>query len=807
MFTSLKIKYPLLLRLFIWLILPAVIAILLSYTWLKANLPASDSVIHISGQHDAVSVSRDSWGVPNISAQADTDAFYALGVVHAQDRLWQMDYQRRLGKGRLAEILGVDALPNDKLMRTLGLDRASDLALNDLSSRTLAILNAYSKGVNQGISQMSMLPLEFYYYDILVEPWSPSDSLLLIKLMAMNLGANYQNELSNSILVKHLGLNKARELLDMDFEHTSDIEESVEELLSMSHFYKKLERQFQSTWEGIGSNAWVVSGQHTLSELPILSGDPHLRVSLPSTFYLAKLKGDDLNVSGATIPGVPAVIFGHNKNIAWSGTNLAADVQDIYLERQHLIDENLFEYDGKWVEADVKVEKIKVAQKFPAILRAPYKPIEWQVRSTKNGPLLSDVFGAQNSFSLKWSALDSVDKSLQSFIDINYAKSKEEFGSALEQHHAPALAFVYADIDGNIALYTAGKIPKRQKTSGQLPVSGWTSDYSWQGYVSFDAMPRQVNPKSGVIVTANNKLHGRDYPFIISNNWQPDYRAVRITNLLKEQIKNHKKFSLQDMAAIQTDVYDLHAEKVVPFLLTSDVKTSTEQKVVEILGKWNREMSSNSAGAAIFRAWSRHLNNRVVEDELKVELNYPARLSTLEHYRNSYKSKFILGVIEGKYGAWCDDVRTTEVESCQEILHLSLQDAIDELELLDGDNAQSWQWGDIHKVKLPHSVFGSHPYLAKIFNKEYPAVGSSFTVNVAGGSYSKNDGYVKNLGAAYRQLIDLGNLSGSRFVIDTGQSGNLFSSNYVDMVEIFANGEYVQINRNEQGKDEGVKEK
>ncbi|KZN34205.1 hypothetical protein N480_21620 [Pseudoalteromonas luteoviolacea S2607] len=735
------------------------------------------------------------------------DAFYALGFVHAQDRLWQMDYQRRLGKGRLAEIIGVSALPSDKLMRTLGLNKTSTTALDSLSERTLSILQAYSDGVNKGISAMSILPLEFYYYGVEAERWSPSDSLLLIKLMAMNLGANYQNELSNSILVKHLGLNKAQELLAIDASQATETPVSVQELAAMSSFYKNIEQQFQSKWEGIGSNAWVVSGQHTQSKRPMLSGDPHLRMTLPSTFYLAKLQGATLSVSGATIPGVPAIIFGHNNDIAWSGTNLAADVQDIYLERQHLVDENLFEHNGEWVPAEVSVEKILVAQEFPSFLRAPYKPIEWEVRTTKNRPLISDVFGSQSSFSLKWSALDPTDQSIQSFIDVNYATSKQEFSTALEQHHAPALAFVYGDVQGNIGLYTAGSIPNRPSANGQLPVPGWTSDHIWQGYVAYEEMPKQINPSSGVIVTANNKIHEQEYPYIISNNWQPDYRADRISHLLHKQIERGAKFSLDDMAALQSDVYDLHAEKIVPFLLKSDAKTDTEQAVIEVLTQWDKEMSAQSAGAAIFRVWSRHFSNRIIEDELKVELNYPNRLSTLEVQSQSYKPEFIAEVVNGKYKAWCDNSRTEEVESCQKIAHLSLQDTIEELELSSGGSAEDWQWGEVHKVKLPHTTFGSHPVLGKVFNKEHAAEGGLYTVNVAGGSYSKDDGYVKSLGAAYRQLIDLGDLSSARFIVDTGQSGQLLSPHYVDMAEVFEHGEYILINQSGQGENGTVREK
>lgn len=791
----------------LWIILPLLMFFFGAFLWMKQNIPKSNSTSIVSGLHNNVVISRDEWGVPLISAELDLDAFYALGLVHAQDRLWQMDYQRRLGKGKLAEILGVSALPSDKLMRTLGLNRAALLAKNSLSKRTISILHAYSEGVNQGISELPLLPLEFYYFGIDVEPWTPSDSLLLIKLMAMNLGANFQDELSNSILVKHLGVDRASELLGTDFGLVKDITASVEELVAIKDFYEDLERQFQSSWEGVGSNAWVVSGQHTESRLPIVSGDPHLKLQLPSTFYLARVSGRDLSVSGATIPGVPAVIFGHNNYIAWSGTNLAADVQDIYLERQHLVDENLFEYNGNWLHADIKVEKIKVAREFPAFLRLPYRPIEWQVRSTKNGPLLSDVFGSERHFSLKWSALDSIDKSLQSFLDINYASNSEEFRVALEQHHAPALSFAYGDVKGNIALFTAGKIPIRNYGKGLVPISGWNDNSQWRGYIPFESMPNQVNPSSGVIVTANNRIHSQDYSYLISNNWQPDYRVDRISDLLNKQIQKGKKFSLGDMAAIQNDVLNLHAEEIVPFLLLTETKTKAEKKLISLLNGWDNKMSVDSAGAAIFTVWSSNFYNRVVKDELKAQLNYPHRFSVLDIYSTSYKPEFTARVVNGEYVVWCDDITTErEVESCEKMARMSLDDSIKEIKLMMWGTTENLKLKDIQTAKLPHLPFSRYPLLQEIFNKEYASGGGIYTVNVASSTYSKGDGYVKTLGATYRQIIDLNDLSQALFILDTGQSGHRLSPHYDDMMKMFVEGDYVRINRNEPEKSKKVQE-
>ncbi|MBQ4835993.1 penicillin acylase family protein [Pseudoalteromonas luteoviolacea] len=808
MFNSLKEKHPLLSRLSAWILLPLLAICLAMYLWLSSDLPTANSVVEVTGKHGTAVISRNEWGVPTISAKQDLSAFFALGLAHAQDRLWQMDYQRRLGKGRLAEILGVSALSSDKLMRTLDLKTAAESALNGLSDKTRSILKAYVDGVNQGISALKVMPIEFYYYDIDIEPWSESDSLLLIKLMAMNLGANYQDELSNSILVKHLGRVKAHELLGINIAPAHDVPAtSAQEFAALSEFYQNIERQYHATWEGVGSNAWVVSGRHTQSSLPMLSGDPHLRLQLPTTFYLAKLQGELLDVTGATIPGVPAVIFGHNRHIAWSGVNLAADVQDIYLERQHQVNENLFEYNGAWVKANIKVEKIVVAQQFPAFLRAPYQPLEWQVRSTSNGPLLSDVFGSDRHFSLKWSVLDPVDTSLQSFLEVNYARDQQTFSLALEQHHAPALAFVYGDVADNIGLFTAGKIPIRHDANGQLPVPGWTAQYQWQGYVPFEEMPQQMNPESGIIVTANNQMHGPSYPHIISNNWQPDFRAQRIADLLLQHIQEKNKLSLGDMAAIQSDVYAIHAEKVVAFLLQSVAKTSAQDELVSVLEDWNMEMSARSAGAVIFRAWSRHFNSRVIGDELKVQFSYPNRMSILDGLSASYQAEFIAAVINGEHRAWCDDVTTEAIESCEKMAQLSLIDAKDELELMLGGNPESWQWQDMHKVTLPHSTFSQHPFLAKFFNQEHATQGGLYTVNVAGGSYSKDEGYIKHMGATYRQLIDLGALSDTQFILDTGQSGHLFSPHYTDMVERFERGEYVSIDQSELGQTQDAGEK
>ncbi len=772
-------RRPLSARFVLWLAAPVLALLLGLWLWLRQGLPAVDGGLDLPGLGAPVTVARDAAGLPRIRAASDADAFFALGFVHAQERMWQMDYKRRLGQGRLAEIAGIEALPSDKLMRTLGLAQAAERALASLGPAEHAALNAYARGINAWIDGKPVLPPEFYLFNTRPAHWRPADSLLMIKLLALNLGANYRHELGHQVLVRHLGGRAAGELTGLALEEGAATAPAAPSPLAA--LAERLQTEQGLGGDGVGSNAWVVAGRHTVSGLPLLASDPHLAQQMPTQFFLAAIDGDRLHVAGATLPGVPAVVFGHNAAVAWGGTNLAADVQDLYAERIALDGDHRYERDGKSQAMLVREETIVVASAFPAFLRDPYKPLRWTVRATANGPLLSDVFAdAEQPLALRWSALDADDTTYASFLAMNYAADAGQFRAALAGYVAPALSFVLADRGGNIALFAAGRIPLRGKGNGTMPAPGWDSAYRWRRYLRPDELPAIVNPPSGWIVSANQQVHADDYPFVISNSWQPPYRARRIEALLSARLAGGAKLDPDAMARMQTDVGDIEAPGLLPLLLRQPGATDAQKDALARVRAWDGRMDVDSVGGALYHVWSRHLMLRLTEQPLRVRLAQPQRLAGLREMSEVYRPAFLRDVADGKLAHWCGGAGASD---CDRLARLALQDALDELRRLAGASGDGWRWGAVHSSLFPHQPLSAHPLLAPLFDRRIAALGGGrYTVDVSGADFSREKGYVKHLGAVFRQVIGLERMEGARFSIDTGQSGNPLDPHYDDLL-------------------------
>ncbi|WP_422380470.1 penicillin acylase family protein [Marinicellulosiphila megalodicopiae] len=740
-----------------------------------------------------VRVIRDENAIPHIFANNDLDAFQALGYLHAQDRMWQMEFQRRLGQGRMSEILGVNSLLIDRYMRTLGLYRSAKSAVSHLDTQAAASLNAYVNGVNEWINSAQVLPVEFKIFGIEPQQWAPEDSIVLMKMMALNLGFNYQQELVLDLLIKEIGKEKAYELFPNYPKDSATIttQEPATESLSVNSeiellsIHKNLQDSYRMGFEGLGSNAWTISGEHTQSGQPLLAADPHLGTEIPSIWYLAELSGERLHVTGATYPGLPFVWLGHNNNIAWGGASLTADVQDLYIEKLNPLNENQYEFNGQWVDMEVIDEYIKVKQDFPEMLRDAIPPLKWQVRTTKNGPLLSDGVGtAEMPISLKWTALTKNDTSFNSFMKLNYASNWTEFKQALTGFVAPALNFVYSDVEGNIAYIAAGKVPIRNKGDGRLPVIGWTGEYDWNGFIPLDEMPQVLNPKSGYIVAANNKAHSDEYPYLISNDWAPPYRADRIEELLTQFIANKTKLTVKDFQLMQGDVTSLQVREILPFLQALEPKSERQVYAVNLMKQWDGVLTQDSEAAAIYQIWLRHFNHLIVSDELRGNLLTDWRLAELFKVIGDFRPVFIKQNLiqdeDSQLSDWCDHIRTKPIENCEKQVLESLTEAVVELSRYVGKDKT---WGGIHSAHYPHQAFVGFPILDLVFDREVSTSGGAYTINNTKWTWSQSNAYRQIAGASYRQVIDLGNWNNSGFINNTGQSGNILSEYYDNNIQ------------------------
>jgi len=528
------------------------------------------------------------------------------------------------------------------------------------------------------------------------------------------------------------------------------------------------------TFEALGSNNWVVDGTLTTSGKPLLANDPHLGTHVPSLWYLAHMTAGDFDVIGATLPGAPAVAIGRNRSIAWGETNVAADVEDLFLER---IDPS-----GKTAEFRGAQEPIWIIPETISVKGA--EPIQLNVRVTRHGPLVSDAINANNAASktepkapplepmaFRWTALEDDDSTVVAFLKLNEARNWDEFSAALRHFVVPAQNFVYADVDGHIGYYAPGRIPMRASGDGSRPMEGWTGDAEWTGSVPFEELPHMFDPPDHFIVTANNRPMPADYPHLIALEYPEPYRAQRVTNLIAQ--KRH--FTVGDFADMQADTLSLHAQALLPLLLghvsADDPRT---RQAVSILGQWNFNATGDSAGTAIFQAWFRHLAPALVGDELGAQV-----LPAYEG-RFSYITRFVPNVLTAGSSPWCDNVNTPQKETCDETVTQALEDGLNDLQSTMGSDPARWRWDTIHHAVFPHQGLDSVSLLRPLLSRSVPNGGDWSTINV--GPVATASPYDQISVPGYRQIVDLSPANDSRFLDAVGEGGHFLSPHYDDFL-------------------------
>ena len=526
----------------------------------RAPLPVTNGTVTVDGLRGRVEVIRDIDDIPHIRANDEADALFGLGYVHAQERLWQMEFQRRVAQGRLSEVVGPEGLPADRFLRTIGLMRAAREAWPKIDGRSRALIEAYVAGINAFLAghHGGGLPVEFALMRTSPDPWTGEDVVAWQKMMALQLSANWKDELLRVQLAARVGDEGAGQLmpaytpggpviLPPDAVSRSQppgtgppaapappgiAPGAVADLAALADIVATLD--VAPPLEG-GSNNWVVSGSRSITGKPLLANDPHLAGQSPAVWYLAHLSGGALDVVGATLPGVPGVMIGRNQRIAWGITALLGDVQDLYVEKVNTRDQA--EYNGALEPIRIVRETIKVRGGADVPLR---------VRITRHGPIVSDVLERpQSTLAFRWTGLDPEDATAECFIRVNLAGSWPQFTEALRRMHVPLLNFVYADVDGNIGYYGPGSFPVRAAGDGTRPVPGWTSEFEWRGYLHESEWPSAYNPSRGYVVSANNKVAPDSFPFMLGSSWEAPYRAARIV----EMIERTSKLAVEDMTA------------------------------------------------------------------------------------------------------------------------------------------------------------------------------------------------------------------------------------------------------------------
>jgi len=802
------------------LILVAAVAVLLPGQ-IKASFPQTDGEIQVAGLDGQVDVYRDENGIPHIYASTEHDLFFAQGYVHAQDRFWQMDFQRHTSTGRLSELLGSNTVDIDKFLRTMGWERVARAEMALLDDTSMMMLEAYAAGVNAYLAEHSgtEISLEYLFLNLINSgytpaPWEPLHTVSWAKAMAWDLRDNMDIEIERSILLKTLGPQQMADLYpaypaDMplivpDFEISEEpaiiqsnpglqSDELAALMQGLDGRIAALDAILKSDPHAdLGSNSWVVSGELTATGMPLFANDPHLGASVPSIWYQMGLHcqpvGPDCNynAAGVTFVGAPGIVLGHNDSIAWGFTNVGPDVMDLFVIKVNPDDPYQYELNGEWVDMEVVIEEIVVAGS---------ETIELPVRITKFGPIVSDTYGSLTDLdetsglnlpesyavALKWTALEP-GTTLQSLFHLNRAQNFEEFREAASQFVVPAQNLLYADIDGNIGYQMPGYIPLRAAGDGLFPAPGWTDEYDWQGYIPFEQLPYAYNPPSGYIVTANNAVVGAEYPYPIADMWDYGFRAERIVEMIENAPGPIDIAYYQQMLG---DNMNLGALPVVDALVAVDYEDARLNELRDLLASWNGAHDKESNGAALFVPVWKHLLANTFNDDLP-EIAWPNAGGGSVWY------VIMESLLAQPENAWWDDSATADRETRDDILKRSFADGVAEVEDKLGKDESRWAWGDLHTMTYEHDVMSNFPLIDKLFNPgPYRIGGGNSIVNAT--SWGGNEDYSATSTPSKRTIFDLSNWQNALQITTVGQSGHATHPNYNNLAPLWANIEFIPL--------------
>jgi len=746
--------------------------------WLRlwTGLPSYEGEVRLAGPTAPVTVVRDADAVPHIFADTMDDAYFALGWVHAQDRLFQMETMRRAGAGRTAEMLGdLGGFPVrlDRMMRTLGLHRLAVAAYDDLAPEVRGSLDAYAAGVNAWLAERDgPLPLEFQLLWHEPELWRPADSLVWGKLMALQLSANWREEAARAQLARVLPPGRS-----VDDLFPADPPGAPTTLAALAD-WTRLAEALPAVGPATASNEWALAPDLTATGGAILANDPHLGLDAPALWYLARIVTPELELAGATVPGVPFHVLGRNHRIAWGVTTTGGDVQDLVVERIDPSDP------GRYVSPDgprpFAVREETIAVRFG-------DPVAVRVRETANGPVVSDLADGRtppvepgHAVSLRFTALLPGDRTAEALWRLNRAEDWDGFRDALRLFAGPQQNFVYADRDGRIGFIAPGRIPIRASDDGRLPVPGWEAGHGWTGFVPFDELPQAADPADGRFVNANNRIVGPDYPHLIAAGWDDRHRAERIAQVLAEAPPQ----TVESTLALQADVRNLAALELLPVLLgLVEVDSGRVADATGQLRAWDGSMRRTRPEPLIFEHWLLEIGHGLWGDELGPALRLVG----------AYDAETVLHMLT-RARAWCDDVRTPAVEDCAAVVRAALDRTLERLADRHGPHVPSWEWGAEHVAPLAHPVLGRLPLVGGLFRLEIATDGGFYTVNRGATRTSDpDDPFAHVHGAGFRGVYDLADPAASRFVIATGQSGNPLSPHWGDFVRRWRDGQAVTL--------------
>jgi penicillin G amidase len=703
----------------------------------------------IAGLRAPVEVVRDKYGIPHIYAQNQHDLFFAQGYVAASDRLFQMELWKRVGQGRLAEVLGKEFVQRDRVARLLRYRGDMEAEYSSYAPDAKQILSSFVAGINAYIAQSvdgdgSNLPLEFKLAGFKPEPWRPEDCLS--RMAAYGVTGNAEDELLLANAVTELGVDGAEKLAYLDPKASLRPPPGVD--------YRGLTAAITSDFIGsdrripvkaqkgaTGSNNWTISGALTSTGKPLLANDPHRTIAVPALRYLVHLVAPGWNVIGAGEPALPGVAIGHNQHIAWGLTIFGADQQDFFVETLHPEDPTQYRTDSGWERMRIEEEVIPVRGG---------AEVTTELKFTRHGPVVWEDKTTRRALALRWVGAEPGTAGYLASLAVDRARNWTEFRNAMMRWKMPPENMVYADTKGNIGEISGALAPIRPKSNGLLPVPG-TGGYEWHGFIPFEDLPQSFNPKRGFIATANHKMLPDNYKYAAGFDWS-SFRIQRVEDVLDGWARSKRKFSMQDMKALQNDVFSIPARTLIGLLAESD------HPDVRLLKSWNFELTSDSSPAALYEVWWKHLSNAVYSALV------PSKNPAL---RDIMRNERVVQYLEAS-------------PERDKMLLGALAAAARELEELQGADRRKWNWGSLHALRLQHS-------LEQFKFPAYARPGDAETVNSTSNSRTS---FAQTSGASFRELIDLSAWDKSLVISTPGQSGTPGNKHYDDLMQLWLEGDY-----------------
>jgi penicillin amidase len=739
-----------------------------AYLFYRA-MPTTSGAEKLPGLSAKVRIWRDHFGVPHIFAASMDDAARALGYTHASERLFQMEILRRVGQGRMAEIRGADLLGVDKFIRAIGFYRAAETSFSALSPWAQKRLQAYADGVNAFLdSHKNALPPEFLLADDHPEPWKPADSLVIGKLEAYQLSQNFKLKLLRVRLLQKLGAEETNWLFP-----AAKPGEPITTLPSLGdkHAARDDVDGEIGALTGIGrgaSNEWVIAGSRTGSGKPILANDPHLDLSAPILWYLARIVTPEGSVKGATIPGASVFVLGQNDSIAWGLTTADSNVQDLFVESIDPSDPSKYLTPDGPRPFETRDETIRVKGA---------ADVKLTTRATRHGPVLSDVSEDLSSIAepgkvvaLAFTGLGDRDTTGEAFLRLNAARNWGEFLDALRLYQTPTQNLVYADVAGNIGFFNPGLVPVRKSGAGLAPVDGASGDFDWTDMIPFEQMPRLFNPEIGFAFNANNADFPPDHQPSFGFDYEEAFRARRIQQFF-DTISKH---SLETSAAMQGDHLSLDVKEMQPFIATIAPSNDLARRAQSMLLKWDGAMGKGRAEPLIYTAFLGALHRILLEDKTGLDMKG----------KGQFAATTLVSLMRD-HPSWCGSPDAPDPD-CRKAIGRALDDALALIVNRDGADMGQWEWGAEHEAILRHQVYSHVPLFDRLTDLSLPSSGGFYTLDRGGGSDTPpGQPFARVIGGGFRGVYDLGDPAKSRFMIATGESGHIFSAHYGDLTPLW----------------------